>query len=88
MTMDSMRAVKTGGGQGLVRGATATKDMNNTAKTAGQCGVTLFALPKFANKLESTKKKTSAGLVHVRSWEERSRRRVRKKSGRGVFLIP
>ena len=82
-------AATTGGGrqQGLVRGATATKDMNNTAKAAGQGGFTLLALPKGADKRESNKK-TSAGLVQVRRWEERSRRRVREKGGGGVFLIP
>ena len=60
--LPSAVAATTGGGrqQVLVRGATATKDINNTAKTAGQ------GVPKGADKLETTKKTTSAGLVQVR----------------------
>ena len=66
-TMDSMRAEKNGGRQVLIRVATATKDMNNnTSKTAGQGGFMLLSLPNGADKLESTKKKTSSGLVQVR----------------------
>ena len=62
--LPSAVAATTGGGrqQGLVRGATATKDMNNTAKTAGQGGFTLLSLPKGADN----KKNASAGLVQVR----------------------